>query len=781
MPLVGMLKKKLEDYVFDDSWKSELRHLYYKSASQVTEEALKNTALAENDAAYVESFASSLGCEKSEETGDTIMGQMLTQVGVLGVTMGYGFFRMFCMKSAEFSACFLFYALDVLSVVMTVVALLPATLKFALAGRLVGRLDVFNDAATSLLVDAEQLQRLAKKAKLFVQEAELIQRGFTMVSAPVSRLDSGLRGAVARQCPDLRRTLFYVARRVTLDVRDVTCRLLSRQSRTGVDGVQPSHYVCSLPLSNYGSCLTVDESHREELAAASDDYCLDAIKSMVSLADVHISEFIRVLCLLCLVQANQQTTSTTGFVVELESIGFLSRRLTENRKTLDRAFVLHQHLESKMADIEAKDARRRARATTTPVRQLYLAVHSFWLHLLSAAKNTESSNKRLESLCESDEEIPLCDLRDLVTQMTSDLKTVGRDLSACKDCWEELDCQLRKLGAGTPADDIDREKTKDEPSETEISRFDSELLSVIPDSDPVHEDQVFEGYPDVVGEDVPTSEPLENDERCNRQEVLRVLTELKTVISVRSEEMRRREELALKKKMETETTTTMAPKGSTDSATMAPNDSTDSAMMAPYGSTDSATMAPNDSTDSATTAPNDSTDSATTAPNNSTDSATTTTTTNHPYETTNSKMSSDDYDDDARVRDVVKRSPGGASDVVEDRRSVDRRSHSGEIPCERDVATDVELTNCDGTGASVIVRSVLPPKNSAVENGSLTNVASNGGSDFVEKRTSGRYLGSSLTSDVARLAVEKSRQMAAMSVETFGDGSSESDASDDED
>lgn len=103
-----------------------------------------------------------------------------SQVGVLGVTMGYGFFRMFYMKSPDLSTCFFFYALDILSVIMTVVALLPATIKFAMAGRLVGRLQCLNDAATSLLTEIHEFQRLVKKAKFFIHESELIKRGFTM-------------------------------------------------------------------------------------------------------------------------------------------------------------------------------------------------------------------------------------------------------------------------------------------------------------------------------------------------------------------------------------------------------------------------------------------------------------------------------------------------------------------------------------------------------------------------------------------------------------------------
>lgn len=44
------------------------------------EEVVKSTAMCEEDAAYVESFKSSVDCDQKEEAGDGIMGQMLTLV-----------------------------------------------------------------------------------------------------------------------------------------------------------------------------------------------------------------------------------------------------------------------------------------------------------------------------------------------------------------------------------------------------------------------------------------------------------------------------------------------------------------------------------------------------------------------------------------------------------------------------------------------------------------------------------------------------------------------------
>lgn len=99
-------------------------------------------------------------------------------MGVLGVTMAYGLFRMFYIKSVDFSSGI--YALDLLSVIMTIVALAPATVKFAMAGRIVSRLQAFSDDISELLSHVVEFQRLTRRSTIFIQEAELIHRGFTM-------------------------------------------------------------------------------------------------------------------------------------------------------------------------------------------------------------------------------------------------------------------------------------------------------------------------------------------------------------------------------------------------------------------------------------------------------------------------------------------------------------------------------------------------------------------------------------------------------------------------
>jgi len=94
--------------------------------------------------------------------------------------MAYAFFRMFYLKMPEYAAGIYVYALDVMSIIMTVVALAPAALKFATIGRVVGQLQIFVDSASCTISLIGEFDRLMSKIALFIQEVEVIHRGFTL-------------------------------------------------------------------------------------------------------------------------------------------------------------------------------------------------------------------------------------------------------------------------------------------------------------------------------------------------------------------------------------------------------------------------------------------------------------------------------------------------------------------------------------------------------------------------------------------------------------------------
>jgi len=53
---------------------------YITHTRQIVEEALKSSVLGEEDAAYIESYGSSLSTSRLTDTSDGILGQMLTYV-----------------------------------------------------------------------------------------------------------------------------------------------------------------------------------------------------------------------------------------------------------------------------------------------------------------------------------------------------------------------------------------------------------------------------------------------------------------------------------------------------------------------------------------------------------------------------------------------------------------------------------------------------------------------------------------------------------------------------
>lgn len=58
----------------------------------------------------------------------------------------------------------------------------------------------------------------------------------------------------------------------------------------------------------------------------------------------------------------------------------------------------------------------------------------------------QPTDEQLESLCDiSDKEMLACNLSELRMSLTSDLKAVGQDLAACRDCFEELSALLSRL------------------------------------------------------------------------------------------------------------------------------------------------------------------------------------------------------------------------------------------------------------------------------------------------------------------------------------------------
>ncbi|XP_060077586.1 uncharacterized protein LOC132557114 [Ylistrum balloti] len=80
-----------------------------------------------------------------------------------------------------------------------------------------------------LVSSCEGLLRITARSLRLVQEAELVARGFTLVSqqTPVSRLEQNSLHSTQRQCPQLRALLFLVSRKAMLLAKDKTMALIN--------------------------------------------------------------------------------------------------------------------------------------------------------------------------------------------------------------------------------------------------------------------------------------------------------------------------------------------------------------------------------------------------------------------------------------------------------------------------------------------------------------------------------------------------------------------------
>lgn len=112
-------------------------------------------------------------------------------MGILGIAVAYGGFRLIYLKSDD-PVKYIWY-IDVLSVLLTIAALLPATVRFTSAGRVIGKLGTLKQKVLKLLGELERLHRLCRKTVRLVQEAELVARGFTMYVFQLCSLTMGSR------------------------------------------------------------------------------------------------------------------------------------------------------------------------------------------------------------------------------------------------------------------------------------------------------------------------------------------------------------------------------------------------------------------------------------------------------------------------------------------------------------------------------------------------------------------------------------------------------------
>ncbi|OWF53233.1 vezatin-like [Mizuhopecten yessoensis] len=403
----------------------------------------------------------------------------------------------------------------------------------------------------------EGLLRFTSRALRLVQEAELVARGFTLVSqqSPVSRLEQNSLHSTQRQCPRLRACLFLAARKAMLVAKDKTVELIDLYPLGGdIDGAL--NYLAQVPVGEYGPCVQTDgedEEGRSHLYNITDGFSVASLKGIKHLCDLHISELFRRLTFtLCYSGEVSLRPETTGVETLMTSI---HTPMLEERQRLQQMYNSHSCLIEEKATQTPKYAPPN---DAHPLRETYMAVHSLDLHLQAAWLRVRSLSSLLETHLDQSGGSPLDDgvgshndqlrLDDAYDKLRLQVK---HELHACKACWEEGISRLEKLEkvkANQPVDPLKRDVS---PQEVQS---DGPPIPLFDMGDPIIEDQVFEAY---ITEDPVESYYNDWDEfitpeekakkKKEKQEAMRLLMELKSVISVRATEREIRENKALEK------------------------------------------------------------------------------------------------------------------------------------------------------------------------------------------------------------------------------------------
>ncbi|XP_060063827.1 vezatin-like isoform X2 [Ylistrum balloti] len=407
-----------------------------------------------------------------------------------------------------------------------------------------------------LVSSCEGLLRITARSLRLVQEAELVARGFTLVSqqTPVSRLEQNSLHSTQRQCPQLRALLFLVSRKAMLLAKDKTMALINCYPLSGdLDGAL--NYLAQVPVKEYGPCVQTDgdgEEGRSHLYNITDGFSVASLKGIKHLCDLHISELFRrltfVLCYSGEEGLRLETTEMEALVTGIHT------PISKKTWSLEQMYKSHACL------IEDKGTQtpKYTPDDAHPLRETYMAVHSLDLHLQAAWLRVRSLSSLLEThidhssaghLDHGDEgHTDQLRVNDAYDKLRLQVK---HELHACKACWEEGISRLEKL---------EKVKVSKEANPLKTDAVSKEVQSDVPPiplfemGDPIIEDQVFEAY---ITEDPVESYQNTWDEfitpeekakkKKEKQEAMRLLMELKSVISVRATEREIRENKALEK------------------------------------------------------------------------------------------------------------------------------------------------------------------------------------------------------------------------------------------
>ncbi|XP_046542637.1 vezatin-like isoform X4 [Haliotis rubra] len=378
----------------------------------------------------------------------------------------------------------------------------------------------------------------------------------------VCQLDRKPSAATRRQCPQLRRCLFATARTTTLLLRETTLKLIHRHPLIPeIDSI--SHYLAGIPLEDYGPCLQspqdeedskpclqspLDEEDRGDkedrmLYHLTDGYSVAALKAMTELFHLHLSEFVRRLAL-CFSQNSQRTDGDRNNPFDtVDLTSDLHRTLQTEELSLHRLYDFHR------SSPQGRQPKGRSphNKCSSQTEEFYIAVHSLDLHLQATITRVRDLASQLESRLEDVPTNQEGESEQAANEKWQSLMAgIKAELEACKGCWDEGTSRLEKARKQVPKLEVPPDLVSKSPG--------SRVIPFAEIGDPIIEDQVFEAYtdPDEVEPGTWSWEPILSPEerekkKREKQEALRLLTELKSVISVRAYDREKREQIALSK------------------------------------------------------------------------------------------------------------------------------------------------------------------------------------------------------------------------------------------
>ncbi|KAK7443837.1 hypothetical protein BaRGS_00040439 [Batillaria attramentaria] len=301
-----------------------------------------------------------------------------------------------------------------------------------------------------------------------------------------------------------------------------------------------------------------DSEALSRLYEMTDGFTVDILKSIHELNRIHVSEFIRRLAVCFLKEGKMPKLDPVQ-----ELLQTVAQELDEGHRELQKHLDAHRHSSVSPAMRDAKTVTWQPLGAASQLQQTYLAVHSLELHLLAALKKIQDMGKVMEGKMEQEKSAPNQEGDETTTQeeieetqresWTSMLQMVRAELKASTGC---LDEGVRHLEKKTTKEGLSADLKMPEVQAAQKANG-SRVLKICAEDDPIIQDEVFEGYsePQESGgrgdlSDITTAE--EQAWRKKRKRDLKMcLTELGAIIAVRAADRQERERIAMERRKKT--------------------------------------------------------------------------------------------------------------------------------------------------------------------------------------------------------------------------------------